>query len=162
MILTEQTNKYMNVPWIFQGPTWWDSCHKRAHIFIKKKIRYPTSAFVMGALLIYIVSHFCKRNKQTKTQDNVNFPAYPAIDMSNHNPSTRVIKLLEWTECLCILKGFRDELVIISLSFHILRKAIQMIVFWSVQKLVIFEVFEVLGGLGLPRASWEVFWAALG
>ena len=27
---------------------------------------------------------------------------------------------------------------------------------------VIFEVFEVLGGLGLPSASWEVFWAALG
>ena len=27
---------------------------------------------------------------------------------------------------------------------------------------VIFEVFEVLGGIGLPSASWEVFWAALG
>ena len=27
---------------------------------------------------------------------------------------------------------------------------------------VIFEAFEVLGGLGLPSASWEVFWAALG
>ena len=27
---------------------------------------------------------------------------------------------------------------------------------------VIFEVFEVLGGLGLPSASWELFWAALG
>ena len=27
---------------------------------------------------------------------------------------------------------------------------------------VIFKVVEVLGGLGLPSASWEVFWAALG
>ena len=25
-----------------------------------------------------------------------------------------------------------------------------------------FEVFEVLGGVVLPSASWEVFWAALG